>query len=118
MFASRLLGEKEMSRERVIVEIETLEQALKVEETVRTGYCDPIAENLAVWMAVEEDLSNSYEKLSVNYPQPEIKKALTDLHDESKNNIKELHELLKSIEHFGKMRDRRRELIGKLINSG
>jgi ferritin-like metal-binding protein YciE len=106
-----------MSRERVIVEIENLEQALKLEETVRTGYCDPIAENLVAWIAVEEDLASSYEKLSEKYPQQEIKSAMKELREESKNNIIVLHEILKSIEQLGEERDQRRQLIEKLISS-
>ncbi|HXQ92051.1 MAG TPA: hypothetical protein VN739_03530, partial [Nitrososphaerales archaeon] len=76
-----------MSRERVIVEIENLEQALKLEETVRTGYCDPIAENLVAWIAVEEDLVSSYEKLSKKYSQQGPNNTIKELSEESKNNI-------------------------------
>ena len=106
-----------MGRERVIVEIENPDQALKLEETVKTGYCDPIAENLVAWIAVEEDLVSSYEKLSEKYPQQDIKNVMKELHEESKNNIIVLHEILKSIEQLGQARDQRRHLIEKLINS-
>jgi len=106
-----------MSRERVIVEIEDLEQALKLEETVKTGYCDPIAENLLVWIAVEEDLASSYGKLTEKYSQQETKDAMRELHNESKRNITKLHEILNSVEELGQARNRRRELIANLINS-
>ena len=106
-----------MNRERVIVEIENLEQAQKLEETVRTGYCDPIAENLVAWIAVEEDLVSSYEKLSEKYSRREAKDAIRELREESRNNITILHEILKSIEQLGRARDQRRQLIEKLINS-
>jgi len=106
-----------MGRERVLVEIENPDQALKLEETVRTGYCDPIAENLVAWIAVEEDLVSSYEKLSKKYPQPEIENAMKELGEESKNNIIVLHEILKSIEQLGQARDQRRHLLEKLAIS-
>jgi hypothetical protein len=106
-----------MSRERVIVEIENLEQALKLEETVRTGYCDPIAENLVAWIAVEEDLVSSYEKLSKKYSQQEPNSTIKELSEESKNNIIVLHEILKSVEQLGQARDLRRQLIEKSIRN-
>jgi len=106
-----------MSRERVIIEIENLEQALKLEETVRTGYCDPIAENLVAWIAVEEDLVNSYEKLSKKYLQQGPNSTIRELSEESKNNIIVLHEILKSVEQLGQARDLRRQLIEKSIRN-
>jgi len=106
-----------MSRERVIVEIENLEQALKLEETVRTGYCDPIAENLVAWIAVEEDLVSSYDKLSKKYSQQCPNSTIKELSEESKNNIIVLYEILKSVEQLGQARDQRRQLIEKSIRN-
>lgn len=106
-----------MSRERVIVEIETLGQALKVEQTIRTGYCDPIAENILQWIAVEEDLANSYQKLSAKFSNQELAKALKELEEESRSNITLLRSLLKSAEEFGEARIRREKLIERLMQS-
>jgi hypothetical protein len=103
------------NRERVIVEIENLEQALKVEQTVRTGYCDPIAENLLAWIAVEEDLASSYQKLSQKYTELDAKELTDMLSTDSLNNVKILHALLKSVEEFGATRDRRQQMIERLI---
>jgi rubrerythrin len=103
-----------MSRERVIVEIQNLDQALKVEETIKTGYCDPIAENLLAWMAVEEDLSDSYDKLSAESPSKEVKETIAALSKESKNNVKLLQEFLDTVEEFGAARDRRRAALERL----
>jgi hypothetical protein len=106
-----------MNRERVIVEIETLEQALKVEQTIRTGYCGPIAENVIQWIAVEEDLANSYQRISEKSESPELKKALNELEEESRQNIALLDSLLKSTEEFGQARIRREKLIEYLMQS-
>ncbi len=106
-----------MSRERVIVEIETLEQALKIEQTIRTGYCDPIAENILQWIAVEEDLVNSYQRISEKSKTQELKKALNLLEEESQSNVTLLHSLLKSFEELGEARIRRERLIEHLIQS-
>ena len=100
-----------MSRERVIAEIESLDQALKVEQTVRTGYCDPIMENLLAWIAVEEDLISSYERLSEKQTDKEARKLVDMLVTESKDNIAKLHALLRSVEEFGAARDQRQHMI-------
>ncbi len=103
-----------MSRERVIVDIENLEQALRLEQTVRTGYCDPIAENLLAWIAVEEDLAASYEKLGEKYA--DSRNSIRELSEESRKNIDLLRGILKSIESFSQTRQKREELIGKIIS--
>jgi len=105
-----------MVRERVIVEIQNLDQALKVEETIGTGYCEPIAENLRAWIAVEEDLIDSYEKLSEKFAENhEVKKAMSMLYEESRNNIKIIQNIHDSIEGLVAARDRRREIVRGLI---
>lgn len=99
------------------MEIETLGQALKVEQTIRTGYCDPIAENILQWIAVEEDLANSYQKLSAKSSNQELAKALKELEEESRSNITLLRPMLKSAEEFGEARIRREKLIERLMQS-
>jgi hypothetical protein len=106
----------DMSRERVIVEIETLGQALRVEQTIKTGYCDTISENLLQWIAVEEDLANSYRKISEKPPNQNLKKAVNELEAESRKNITLLHSMLESVEEFGEARNRREKLIEHLIH--
>jgi ferritin-like metal-binding protein YciE len=105
-----------MSRERIIVEIETLEQAEKVEETIKTGYCEPIAENLLAWIAAEEDIIDSYNKLSLKFAdRAELKGAMEKLAEESKNNVVYLQRILDSIEELGAQRDRRLNVIQELL---
>jgi hypothetical protein len=107
-----------MSRERVIVDIENLDQALRLEKTVRTGYCDPIAENLVAWIAVEEDLATSYDKLVAGSSKQELKDALSGLAVESRKNIEVLQRLLKSVQELAIARERRQSLIEKFVDSG
>ncbi len=106
-----------MSRERVIVEIENLEQAFKVEQTIKTGYCDTIVDNLTQWIAVEEDLANSYRDLAVKSQPQELKGALSGLEEESRQNIALLHSLLRSTEEFGEARIRREKMLEHLMKS-
>lgn len=105
------------ARERVIVEIENLDQALRVEETIKTGYCDPVAENLLAWIAAEEDVSDSYEKLAEKFKDVnEVRESLLALREESQKTIKMLQDLLDSIEELGATRDRRQETIRALMS--
>jgi ferritin-like metal-binding protein YciE len=105
-----------MSRERIIVEIETLDQAEKVEETIKTGYCEPIAENLLAWIAAEEDIIDSYNKLSLKFAdRTELKVAMKKLAEESKNNVSYLQRILDSIEELGAQRDQRLGVIQELL---
>jgi len=100
------------SRERVIVELENLDQAEKVEETIRTGYCDLIAENLIAWIAAEEDLTESYTKLSEKYKEKrEVSDGLRELADESGNITGIVRTILKSIEDMQKIMDKRRTIL-------
>lgn len=104
-------------RERVIVEIENLDQALRVEETIKTGYCDPVAENLLSWIAAEEDIADSYERLAdKSKDQKEVREELLLLREESKKTIKMVQELLDSVEELGATSDRRQESIRKLMS--
>jgi hypothetical protein len=100
-----------LTRERVIVEIETLEQALKVEETIRTGYCEPIAENILQWIAVEEDLSNSYHKIADKSENSEQKKTLIELELESRQTETMLHTMLKNVEELRESRLKREKRV-------
>jgi hypothetical protein len=106
-----------MNRERVIVDIDSLGQALKVEQTIRTGYCEPIAENILQWIAVEEDLANSYHKIVDKSENPELKKALIELEEESRRNTELLHSLLKSDENLREARLQREKLVEHLLES-
>jgi hypothetical protein len=103
-----------MSRERVIVEIENLDQALKVEQTIKTGYCDTIVDYLLQWVAVEEDLANSYVDLIEKSKSEEARKVLSELEEESRQNIARLHTLLKTAEEFSEARTRRERMIENL----
>jgi hypothetical protein len=107
----------DMSRERVIVDIETLEQALKVEQTIRTGYTNPMAENIVQWIAVEEDLANSYHKIAARSDSRQLMEALRELEEESRHNITLLQPVLESLERFAEERIRREKLIEHLMQN-
>jgi len=105
-----------LTRERIIVDIEGLEQAAKVEETVKSGYCDTIQDDLTYWIAAEEDIVDSYTRLAGS-GAPESVKSLQDLIADSKDTVSELRELLKSFESLGRRRTSRISRIRELEKS-
>lgn len=75
-----------MSRTRVIKDIENLDQAIKAEQDVESGYHSVIDENLSYWMAVEEDVIDSYAKLIEASQSTEMKRTLEQIVDDSKRH--------------------------------
>ena len=105
-----------MTRERVIIDIEGLEQAAKVEETVNTGYCDTIKDNLAHWIAVEEDIVDSYASLAAK-AGGKSGQGLQSLIADSKDTLSTLRDLLNSFESLSQRRTSRIKAIRDLEKS-
>ncbi len=103
-----------MTRERVIVEIVNLGQASKIEDTVKTGYCDVIKDYIVHWIAVEEDLNESYMKLHDKFTDQTAKKAMRKLASESSENVASLKELLKKFDDFAEAKASRRKMLEEL----
>lgn len=103
-----------MKRERVIAEVETVEDAKKVEETVKTGYTEPTIGTLVQWMAVEDDLVASYEILAAKPENASRRGVLEQLASESKRNLDALSELRKSFESLDRARVKRIILLGSM----
>ena len=100
-------------KERVIIDFRNLEDAAKVEETVRTGYCETIVDNLNVWTAVEEDMIESYTGLAKRLG-PKSGASVEELADESKETLTTLRELLKSFEVLSERRAKRIQRLKSL----
>ena len=83
-------------RERIIKDIQTVDQAVKAEKDVETGYHGVIDENIAYWLAVEEDIVESYNKLVRETENKKIKTTLTRIIEDSKNHIRILTSIKKS----------------------
>jgi rubrerythrin len=71
---------------RVINDIKTLDQAIKVEQDVESGYYSVIHENVSYWIAVEEDVIESYSKLMETNPGTELLKTLREIVEDSKKH--------------------------------
>jgi hypothetical protein len=86
--------------ERIVASIETLDQAIKVENDVLSAYQRVIEENISYWIAVEEDIVESYTRMANEAQRSEVKSTLTKLIEDSTDHI----EVLGSIrENFRKI---------------
>jgi bacterioferritin (cytochrome b1) len=68
-----------LSRPRVIKQIETFDDAVKAEHDVESGYDRVIDEHITYWIAVEEDIVDSYSKLVAKTENPKIRTILSDI---------------------------------------
>jgi hypothetical protein len=103
-----------LSKERLIAEVNTAEEAKKVEETVKTGYLEATIDTLINWIGVEDDLANSYEGLANKAQAPDAKAAFKRLCDESRKNIEQLTGLQRTLEGLDRARVQRLKLLASL----
>jgi uncharacterized protein Smg (DUF494 family) len=103
-----------MKRERVIVEFEGAKEAKKVEETVKTGYVETAIESLVQWMAVEDDLADSYEELAKSHKDAASQKVYRQLHEESNSVSAKLSGLVRSLEALDAAQVHRIEMLRDL----
>jgi rubrerythrin len=87
----------EERRERIIKDVETLDQAIKAEKDVESGYHGVIEENISYWLAVEEDIVDSYTNLAKKSRSRTIKKTLGKIIEDSKDHIRILTSIRKSV---------------------
>lgn len=105
---------QEMSKHRVLAEFGSIQDAKKVEETVKTGYAETTLEAITHWMAVEEDLVSSYESLAGKPEYASNRVTLEELARESKEAVAALAELRRSVEKMDGVQVRRIEKLEKL----
>lgn len=104
-------------RQRILVDIETVEQARKIEETVKSGYLEATIEHLLQWIAVEEDIISSYTQLSAGKGDSRSGMYAGFLRN-STANLKHLNEFLKACEAMDAERRERIETLSKLEEKG
>jgi hypothetical protein len=103
-----------MSRNRVIVDLRTSDDAKKVEESVKTGYCETAIESLLAWTAVEHDLVESYGHLAAGANDGAAKSAYLRLKQESEKDSAALARLLGEFESLDRSRIARIELLNTI----
>jgi rubrerythrin len=105
-----------MKRDRVIVDFNTSQDAKKVEETVKTGYTETSIENLVHWIAVEEDMVETYGRLAGSIHDTKERSTFRKLHDESRDTLEELSKIQKSLEKLDRARVKRIEALSALMS--
>jgi rubrerythrin len=108
------MSEKKKGRERVIRDIETVDEAIKAEKDVEVGYHNAIEENVLLWLATEEDIIDSYSKLMKNSESPKIKATLTKIIEDSKNHIRILTSIRKSFDKIASDEHRHAKMLEEL----
>jgi len=101
-------------RERIIKDIQTVDQAIKAEKDVEIGYHGVIDENIAYWLAVEEDIIESYTKLLKQTDNKQIKTTLTRLIGDSENHVRILTSIKKSFNKIMNDEQRHAQLLESL----
>jgi bacterioferritin (cytochrome b1) len=79
-----------LSRPGVIKQIETFDDAVKAEHDVESGYDRVIDEHITYWIAVEEDIVDSYSKLVAKTENPKIRTILSDIVADSRRHAEML----------------------------
>jgi len=106
----------EKGRERIIKDIETLDQAVKAEKDVESGYHGVIDENISYWLAVEQDIIDSYTKLANQSEDKKAKSTLTKIVEDSQNHIRMLTSIRKTFERIMEDEDRHAKLLQELAD--
>jgi len=111
------MNRMEPERARIIADIETMDQAERVEESIKSGYVEAIIENLANWIAVEEDLLTSYEKFSNSSSSSEEREIANRLYVLSSSDADILRKMLGEFEGLESEHRKRIQLVKKLKKS-
>jgi hypothetical protein len=102
-----------MSRARIISEVNSAEDAKKVEETVKTGYAEPMIESVLTWIGVEEDLAGSYDALAKGAHTGSASEVYQNLAEESRRCLDALEAIRRSLEKLDETQVKRIGLLKK-----
>lgn len=81
---------------RVIRDIESLDQAIKIVKDVESGYHAAIEENISYWWAVDEDIIESYVKLMNKSGDQKVKSTLSKIIPDLRDHIEVLESMRES----------------------
>lgn len=99
-----------MRWERIIKDINSVEQAIKIEDNVIKGYYDTIRDAINEWIMVEEDIAESYQKF--NNP------IMNRLAEDSRLNITLLNKILDEVNKIVESRNKRIQILKELKSTG
>jgi rubrerythrin len=101
------------SRSRIINEIRSLDQALKVEKDVASAYAETIKENISYWLAVEQDIIDSYTMMVNESQDTEIREALSRIVEDSKSHVEVLESMIQSFSKMLRDEERHTNILAK-----
>jgi rubrerythrin len=107
----------EKGRERIIIDIDILDQAVKAEKDVESGYHGVIEENISYWLAVEQDIIDSYTQLANQSEHKKVKSTLTQIIDDSRNHIRLLTSIHKTFDKILEDEERHAKLLQELADT-
>ena len=99
---------------RVIKDIKTLDQAIKVEQDVESGYYSVIHENVSYWIAVEEDVIESYTKLMETSPGTQLMSTLQSIVEDSKKHRSMLSRISSTLDSIVADEKRHEKMLSEL----
>jgi DNA-binding Lrp family transcriptional regulator len=95
---------------RIIPNIESLDQAVKVVRDVESGYHSLVDENISYWWAVEEDIIESYTRLINRTDDGKVRSTLSEIIPDLRSHIEVLEsmresfkKMLADVQRHGKM---------------
>jgi rubrerythrin len=103
-----------MSRSRIIKKIENFEDAVKVEMSVESGYHGVIDEHVSYWIAVEEDVADSYSRIAEGTDNAKVKTVLEKIVGDSRRHAQMLKDVLGIFEKIIKDEKEHARLLGEL----
>jgi len=103
-----------LSRPRVIKQIETFDDAVKAERDVESGYDRVIDEHITYWIAVEEDIVDSYSKLMAKTENPKIRTTLSQIVADSRRHAEMLRSMAETFRKIMLDEEKHARLIQQL----
>ncbi|HXZ97877.1 MAG TPA: hypothetical protein VED24_00760 [Candidatus Acidoferrum sp.] len=103
-----------MSRSRIIKKIENFEDAVKVEKSIESGYHGVIDEHISYWIAVEEDVVDSYSRIADRTDDAKVKAVLARIVSDSRRHAQMLRDVSGTLEKIIRDEQEHARLLGEL----
>ncbi len=99
------------------MEVRNLDQALKVEKDVASAYGEMIKENISYWLAVEQDLIDSYSTMIGQARDLTIRDALASIVEDSRGHVEVLESMMESFSKMIRDEERHAKTLERFQNS-
>jgi len=103
-----------VSRSRIIKKIENFEDAVKVEKSIESGYHGVIDEHISYWIAVEEDVVDSYSRIADRTDDAKVKAVLARIVSDSRRHAQMLRDVSGTLEKIIRDEQEHARLLGEL----